>query len=140
VQKSFQIDPKNCYRILKNIYLTEFLLNLPTLKSRRQYLSVSYLHDIYHQRTSIMFDCYCKSNSISSTRSHHLSISPPQSTINSNSLLTQSFYGTLCHCTYSMTPTPNSFGIHCIIACVLINIFVCCIFEVVVFFLFNNTN
>jgi len=49
-------------------------LNLRTLESRRQYLSVWYLHDIYHQRTCIMFNCYCKLNSISSTRNHHLSI------------------------------------------------------------------
>ena len=58
-------------------------LNLPTLESRRQYLSISFLHNIYHQRTSIKFNCHCKFNSISSTRSHHLSIIPPQSTINS---------------------------------------------------------
>ena len=58
-------------------------LNLPTLESRRQYLSISVLHNIYHQRTSIKFNCHCKFNSISSTRSHHLSINPPQSTINS---------------------------------------------------------
>ena len=58
-------------------------LNLPTLESRRQYLSISFLHNIYHQRTSIKFNCHCKFNSISSTRSHHLSINPPQSTINS---------------------------------------------------------
>ena len=57
-------------------------LNLPTLESRRQYLSISFLHNIYHQRTSIKFNCHCKFNSISSTRSH-LSINPPQSTINS---------------------------------------------------------
>ena len=33
-------------------------LNLPTLESRRQYLSISFLHNIYHQRTSIKFNCH----------------------------------------------------------------------------------
>ena len=73
--------PTNSWTISSSVCCSQ--LNLPTLKSRRHYLSVSFLNDIYHHRTSIKFNCHCKFNSVLSTRSHHLSISPPQSTINS---------------------------------------------------------
>jgi len=43
---------------------------------------ISFLHDIYHHRTSINFDHHFKFNSLLSTRSHRLSLCPPQSTIN----------------------------------------------------------
>jgi len=84
--------------------------NLPTIESRRQYLSVSYLHDIYHQHTSIMFNCYCKLNSISSTRSHHLS----QSTINSRHY--SFFVNTVFLCTYVLI---NIFVSLCNLVCLL---------------------
>ena len=58
-------------------------LHLPSLQSRQSFLSVSFLNDIYHQQTSITFNSHCSFNSIASTRSHHLSLVPPQSTINS---------------------------------------------------------
>ena len=58
-------------------------LSLPTLQTRRQLLSISFLHDIYHQCTSINFNRHFKFNTVLSTRSHHLSLCPPQSTINS---------------------------------------------------------
>ena len=75
-------------------------LHLPSLQSRRSFLSVSFLNDIYHQQTSITFNSHCSFNSIASTRSHHLSLVPPQSTINSRRysfLSTQLSSGTLCH-------------------------------------------
>ena len=57
-------------------------LCLPTLQSRRQYLSVCFLHDIYCKRVPISFSKYCTFNPASSTRSHCLSLLPPISTIN----------------------------------------------------------
>ena len=73
--------PTNSWTILPMIAALQF--NLPTLQSRRRYLSISFLHDIYNHRTSINFNYHCSLNSISSTRSHYLSLCPPQSTINS---------------------------------------------------------
>ena len=58
-------------------------LCLPTLQSRRQYLSVCFLHDIYCKRAPLSFSKYCTFNPASSTRSHCLSLLPPISTINS---------------------------------------------------------
>ena len=57
-------------------------LNLPSLQVRRHYLSICFLHDIYHKHTSLSFDQFCDLNSMPS-RSHHLSLIPPTSTINS---------------------------------------------------------
>ena len=50
-------------------------LCLPFLQSRRNFLSVSLLSDIYHQQTSISFNNHCTFNSVASTRSHHLHLS-----------------------------------------------------------------
>ena len=58
-------------------------LYLSTLQSRRQYLSVCFLHDIYCKRVPLSFSKYCTFNPASSTRSHCLSLLPPISTINS---------------------------------------------------------
>ena len=52
-------------------------LNLTSLLSkpcRQQFLSISFLHDIYHHHTSINFDHHFKFNSVLYTRSHHLSL------------------------------------------------------------------
>ena len=57
-------------------------LNLPSLQARRHYLSICFLDDIYHKHTSLSFDQFCDFNSMPS-RSHHLSLIPPTSTINS---------------------------------------------------------
>ena len=78
---SYWSSPTNSWTISLRYCCSQ--LNLPALESRCQYLSVSFLHNIYHHRTSIKFSCHCKFISILSTRSHHLSMSPPQSTINS---------------------------------------------------------
>ena len=52
-------------------------LYLPTLQSRRQYLSVCFLHDIYCKRIPLLFSKYCTFNPASSKRSHRLSLLPP---------------------------------------------------------------
>ena len=57
-------------------------LHLPTLEARRQYLSICFLYDAYTQWNSLCFDQYCTFNTVTSTRSHQLSLVPPISTIN----------------------------------------------------------
>ena len=73
--------PTNSWTIPSNDCCSQ--LNLPTLQSRHQYLSTFFLHDIFNHHTSINLNNHCTFNSISSTRSHQLSLCPPQSTINS---------------------------------------------------------
>ena len=75
-------------------------LNLPTLESRCQKLSV------YHHCTSIKFNYCCKFISISSTRSHICQPHQPSILI---AICQYYFYGILYQ--YSMTQTPNPFGI-----------------------------
>jgi len=97
-------------------------LNLPKLTLRHQFFSVCFLHDVYHHHTSVNFNC--KFNSIPSTRSHHLSINPPQST---NNCLHYSFFVNtifLWHSVPLMIQTKNPSSIHCINICVWIDIFV----------------
>ena len=48
-------------------------LSLPILQTRRQFLSISFLHDIYHQRTSINFNRHFKFITVLSTM-YHLSL------------------------------------------------------------------
>ena len=99
-------------------------LHLPSLQSRRSFLSVSFLNDIYHQQTSITFNSHCSFNSIASTRSHHLSLVPPQSTITSRRysfLPTQLSSGTLCHYISLKTVIESLFGITFIITYVSSN-------------------
>ena len=57
-------------------------LHLPTLEARRQYLSIFFLYDAYTKRNSLCFDQYWTFNMLTSTRSHQLSLVPPNSTIN----------------------------------------------------------
>ena len=57
-------------------------LQWPTLTQRRNYLSVSMLNDIFHERTSLTFSDYYRKN-VSCTRAHEQSVMPLQSTINS---------------------------------------------------------
>ena len=58
-------------------------LHWPTLSSRRNYLSVTMMHDILHGRyDSLKLSDYCKLNT-SCTRAHSMTLVPPQSTINS---------------------------------------------------------
>ena len=58
------------------------------------YLRICFLHD-----TSLSFDQFCKLNSCSlPSRSHHLSLTPPTSTINSRSF---------CQCNILMNPIPT---------------------------------
>ena len=67
-------------------YLNE--LNWPTLTTRRNYLSVL-MHDIMKNRyDSLKLSAFCAFNT-SCTRTHSLSLIPPQSTINS---FRQSFF------------------------------------------------
>ena len=57
-------------------------LAFPLSQARRQFLSISFLYDIYHHRTSINFNHHFQFNSVLNTRSHHLSLFPLQSSIN----------------------------------------------------------
>ena len=77
-------------------------LCLPSLQSRRDFLSARFLHDIYNKRTSILLDDYLKLNSTASTRSRHLSLVPPQSTINSRR------YSFFVHTTFLWNSIPAS--------------------------------
>ena len=57
-------------------------LNWSTLACRRHHYMIDYVHSIFHNRNSLLFDDYFQFN-CSSTRSHVLSIQPLVSTINS---------------------------------------------------------
>jgi len=94
--------PTNSWTIFFNDCCSQ--LNLPTLESRRQYLSTSFLHDIYNHHTSINFNNHCNFNRISSIRSHRLSLCPyqPLTLGDIPSLLILSFCGILSLYTTSM--------------------------------------
>ena len=108
-------------------------LSLPTLQTRRQFLSISFLHDIYHQCTSINFNFHFKFiqfylPEVIIYHCVHLSQQSILVVIYSLSIL--SFCGIPYHYTFSMTPTPNLSGILYTVMCVLIDVaFVCfCVF------------
>ena len=97
-------------------------LNLSSLQVRRHYLSICFLHDIHHKHTSLSFDQFCDLNSMPS-RSHHLSLILPTSTINSRRfsfLSTQHSYGTQFQFIFLKIEIPNLSGIPYIIICVII--------------------
>ena len=74
-----------------------------SFQSRRNFLSVSFLNDIYHQQTSIEFNAHCKFNTMASTRTHHLSPIPPLTLGGTHFLLRQLSSGTLYQYIYLRT-------------------------------------
>ena len=107
----------------------------PSKQDVTEFLSISFLHDIYHQCTSINFNRHFKFiqfylPEVIIYHCVHLMISQQSILVVIHSLSILSFCGIPYHYTFSMTPTPNLSGILYTVMCVLIDVaFVCfCVF------------
>ena len=93
-------------------------LRWPTLQARRNYFSVSFVHDILHKRVSLFFKDHF---STSCTQFHHLTLTispiyhPPSILIAILFLSTHLFYGTQFHSRSSNYPTTLPFVLHFVI-------------------------
>ena len=57
-------------------------LRWPSLANRRDYLCISFLFDLLHQRYTLSFNSYCSFKTITYLRSHSLSLQTVNSSIN----------------------------------------------------------
>ena len=86
-------------------------LRWPALQARRNYFSVSFVHDILHKRVSLSFEDHFHF-STSCSRSHHLALTILPSTIHPYSYSfssTHLSYGTQFHSRSSNYPTTSPF-------------------------------